>query len=104
VRQRLGAHAHLHARRHAGLAAVDAGHAQLGQPRAPAAVGDDGRLGHDQVQRRAAPAHADLHLFAARGLGAVVAHEAKAVVGPREVLGLATHHLAPRFEGERKAV
>jgi hypothetical protein len=47
----------------AGLAAVDAGHAQLGHPAAPGAVGQDHGLGHDQVQRRAALAGGDLHLL-----------------------------------------
>ena len=88
---RLGGHAHLDAGRQAGLAAVDAGHAELGHPAAPGAVGHDGGLGHDQVQRRAALAHADLHLLVAAGLGAAVAHEAEVVVGAVEVLGLAAH-------------
>ena len=71
VRQRLGAHAHLDAGRQAGLAAVNAGHAGVGQQIAPAAVGQDHGLGDDQVQRRAAPAHADLHGFIAIRLAAV---------------------------------
>ena len=58
MRQRLGAHAHLDAGRQAGLAAVEAGHAQLAQPAAPAAVGQDHGFGDDQVERRAAPAGA----------------------------------------------
>ena len=98
VRLRARAHAHLHARRQRRLAAVDAGHAQLVQPVAPGAVGDDGRLGHDQVQRRAALARADLHLLGAGGLGAVVADQAEGVVRPVEVFRLAAHHLALGLE------
>ncbi|MNV21951.1 hypothetical protein D3C71_1129040 [compost metagenome] len=104
MRQSLGAHAHLHARRHAGLAAVDAWHAVVGQHQAPGAVGHDGGLGHDQIQRGAALAGGDLHLLGAIGLAAVVADQAEVVVRPVEVLGLATHHFAAGFEVLGKAV
>ncbi|MNS41413.1 hypothetical protein D3C72_737640 [compost metagenome] len=98
MRQRARAHAHLDAGRQAGLAAVQARHAELAEPAAPAAVGQDHGLGHDQVERRAALARADLHLLVAGGLRAVVADEAEVVVGPAEVLGLAAHHFALRLQ------
>ncbi|MNV67552.1 hypothetical protein D3C71_1603560 [compost metagenome] len=104
MRQRLGAHAHLHARRHAGLAAVDAGHAMVGQHQAPSAVGHDGGFGHDEIERSAALARADLHLLGAIGLAAVVADEAEVVVRPVEVLGLAAHHFALGLEVFGQAV
>ena len=53
VRQCARAHAHLHARREAGLAAVDAGHREAREPAAPVAVGEDHGLGNDQIQWRA---------------------------------------------------
>jgi hypothetical protein len=65
---------------------------------APGAVGQNHGLGHDQVQRRAALAHRDLHLFGAVRLGTIVAVEAEVVIRPVEGLGLATHHLARRFQ------
>ena len=110
MRQGPRAHAHLDAGRQAGLAAVEAGHAELAEPAAPAAVGQDHRLGDDQVERRAALAGADLHLFVAGRL-ALVADQAEGVVGPVEVLGLAAHHLAlglqllrqAEQEGQRRA-
>ena len=77
VRRRLGAHAHLDAGQHAGLAAVDAGHAVLGQPAAPGAVGQDHGLGDDQVQRRAAAARGDAHRLVAAGLDVVVDRAAR---------------------------
>ena len=94
MRQRLGAHAHLDAGQQRGLAAVDAGYTQLGQPAAPGAVGQNHGLGHDQVQRRAAHAGADLHLLVALRLLAVVTQQPKVVVRPVESLRLATHLLA----------
>ena len=54
----LRAHSHLHAGRQARLAAIDGRHAALGEPAAPGAVGEDHRLGDDQVERRAALARA----------------------------------------------
>ena len=68
MRRRADAHAHLDARRQRRLAAVDAGHAALGQPAAPGAVGQDHRFGDDQVQRRAAHARADGHALVAHRL------------------------------------
>ena len=98
MRQRLGAHAHLDAGQQRGLAAVNAGHAQFGQPAAPGAVGQDHGFGHDQVQRRTAHAGADLHLLMALRLLARVADQAEVVVWPVEGLGLATHLLAPSLQ------
>ena len=91
MRQRLGAHTHLDARQQRGLAAVNAGHAQLGQPAAPGAVGQDHGLSNDQVQRRAAHAGADLHLLVALWFLAVVTQQPKVVVRPVEGLRLAAH-------------
>ena len=101
MRRGLGAHANLHARRHAGLAAVDAGHADFGDEATPVAVGQDHRLADDQVQRRAALALADANgLVAARFTHAVgtVAVQPEVVVRPVEVLGLAANHFALGFE------
>ena len=103
------AHAHLHARRHAGLTAVDAGHAQLRQPAAPGAVGQ-GSAASATMRSSGEPRWrmVMLHFLVAGGLGAVVAfgvgiHVAdgfgiracarlEVVVGPVEVLRLAAHH------------
>ena len=101
MRRRPHAHAHLDARRHARLAAVDARHAAFGQPAAPGAVGQDHRLGHDQIQRRAAHPGGDRHRLVARRL-AGVAFEAEVVVRPVEVLRLAAYHLALRLELPRE--
>jgi hypothetical protein len=98
VRQRLGAHAHLHAGQQAGLAAVDAGHAVLGHPVAPGAVGQDHGLGHHQVQRRTALAGGDLYLFVAHRFVGGLAEQLEVVVRPVEVLGLAAHNFALGFE------
>ena len=65
------------------------------------AVGQDHRLADDQVERRAALALADANgLVAARFTHAVgtVAVQPEVVVRPVEVLGLAAHHFALRFE------
>ena len=101
VRQRLGAHAHLHTRQQRGLAAVNAGHTEFSQPRAPGAVGQNHRFGDDQIQRRAALAGADQHLlgahrFGARRFGAVAGftHQPEVVVRSVESLGFAAHHFA----------
>jgi hypothetical protein len=105
VRQRLGAHAHLDARRQAGLAAVDGRHAQLGQPAAPGGVGQDHGLGHDQVERRAALALADAHLSRSPSAPRCrVAGELEAVVGAVEGFGLAAHLLALRLAVQGQAV
>mmetsp|Transcript_6765 Transcript_6765/g.28419 ORF Transcript_6765/g.28419 Transcript_6765/m.28419 type:complete len:744 (-) Transcript_6765:569-2800(-) len=98
MRQGLHAHAHLDAGCEAGLAAVDARQAEFGQPAAPGRVGQDHGLGHDQVQRAAAGAHADLHRLVAAGRLGALAGQAEVVVRPVEGLGLAAHHLALRLQ------
>ena len=77
---------------------------QLGEPAAPGAVGQDHRLGDDQVERRAALARRDLDPLVAADRAVVAAVEAEVVVGPVEVLGLAAHRLAPRLQVPRQAV
>ena len=104
MRQGLGAHADLHAGQQAGLAAVDAGHTQLTEPAAPGAVGQNHGLGHDQVQRRAALAGADLDLLVAYGFCAVIPDQAEVVVRPVEGFGFAAHHFAPGFQFLGQAV
>jgi len=75
------------------------------QPAAPGAVGQDHGLGHDQIQRRATRAGADVHLLVAlrldaiaHGVDAVGADELEAVVRAVEGLGLAAHHFALRLQ------
>ena len=92
------AHAHLDAGRHAGLAAVDARHAVLSQPIAPGAVGQNHGLGHDQVQRCAALAGADVDGLVALRFAATRVVELEVVVGAVEVFGLAAHHFALGFK------
>ena len=98
MRQRLGAHAHLYPGGQAGLAAVNARHAVLGQPVAPGAVGQYHRLGHNQVQRRAALAGGDGDLLVAHGLLTTWAIEFEVVVRSIEGFWFAACHFTLRFE------
>ena len=76
----------------------------LGEPLAPGAVGQDHRLGDDQIERRAALARADGHWLVALRLAARGVVELEVVVGPVEVLGLAANDLALALEVPGQAV
>ena len=98
------AHAHLHARSKARLAAVDRRHTAFGEPAAPGAVGQDHRLGDDQVERRAALARHDLDALVANDRSTIGGGYAKRIVGSVEVLRLAAHQLAAGLQVASQAM
>ena len=67
VGQGFGPHAHFDAWRQGGLAAVNPGDTEFGHPLAPAAIGQNHRFCHDQIQWGAALAGRDNNLFIALG-------------------------------------
>ena len=99
MRQSFGAHANFDAWRHAGLASVNGGYAQAGQPLPPSAVGQNHGFRHNQIEGGASLTHTDLDRLLASGRSVIaVTHQAEVVVGSIEIFRFATHHLASRFE------
>ncbi len=96
VRRGFEAHAGAQIGAETALAAVDAGHAQLGEPAAPGGVGQNHQLRNDGVQRRAASARLDANRG---GFGAALqAVDAEGVVHSSCALGFAAHLFAPALE------
>ena len=86
------------------MAAVNSGNTQFGHPLAPAAVGQNHRFCHDQIQGGAALAGRDKHFLVALGWCACIANELEVVVGAVKGFWFATHDFTLGLEVFGKAV